>query len=227
MKANSTRCRVLAVFLLITAREAFTQGTFQNLDFEMARIIPIVGGPNYRYDIATTNALPAWNAFIGSSQVPQITYNDPALGSTYITLWATNGAQISGNFSVLLQGGLTASAASISQSGLVPVSAESLLFEAQAGSGTLLVSLGGQNLVFSALSNGANYTLYGADVSAFAGQTAQLMFSALEFSTSPNNWNIDNIQFSNQPTPEPGALVLSVLGASIAAWRFTRRRRSQ
>src|SRR5258708_10253398 len=186
----------------------------------MARIIPIVGGPNYRYDIATTNALPAWNAFIGSSQVPQITYNDPALGSTYITLWATNGAQISGNFSVLLQGGLTASAASISQSGLVPVSAESLLFEAQAGSGTLLVSLGGQNLVFSALSNGSNYTLYAADVSAFAGQTAQLMCSALEFSTSPNNWNIDNIQFSNQPTPEPGALVLSVLLPSIAPSRF-------
>jgi hypothetical protein len=184
----------------------------------MAKIIPIVGGANYPYDIATTNALPGWTVFIGSNQASQITYDDPALGSTFVTLNATNGENISGNFSVLLQGGLTASAASIIQTGSVPVSAESLLFEAQPGAGTLQVSLGGQNLPFFALSSGANYTLYGTDVSAFAGQAEQLMFSALRAPGGFNNWNIDNIQFSNQQVPEPSVAAFLALGAFLICW---------
>jgi hypothetical protein len=197
------------------------------LDFESSRIIPIVNGDYGQTTIAVTNALPGWAVFIGSNQVSQITYNDPALGSTWVTLWATNGQQISGNYSVLLQGGLTASSASISQTGLIPVLAESLLFEAQpqADAGTLEVSLRGVNLPFFALSSGANYTLYGADISAFAGQTEQLTFSALvEVSSYGNDWNIDNIQFSNLPIPEPGVFSLSVLGALLLGWRVLRRR---
>lgn len=216
------RPQILIVAICLSAApQVHAQGTFQNLGFESAQIIPLTEGADFPpYSVATTNLLPGWTLYYGFNPQSQLTYNDPALGSTFATLWATNGAQISGNYSILLQGGLTESAASISQSSLVPVSAESLLFEAQqTGAGTLQVSLGGQILPFFALSNGPNYTLYGVDISAFAGQTEQLMFSALKAPGFVNNWNIDNIQFSDQPVPEPGTFGLFALGASPFLWR--------
>src|ERR1043166_1592977 len=88
----------------------------------------------------------------------------------------------SGNFSVLLQGGQSASAAPITQTGMVPASARSLLFYAAAASSTtpmLSVSLGPQSLTFFALSTGPNYSVYAASVSAFAGRMEALTFSAL------------------------------------------------
>lgn len=222
MKITLIKVATFLVSLFAIEQVGFCQD-FVNLIFESARIIPMTGG-TYINSIATTNALPGWTVYYGLSQQSEITYNAPALGSTFVTLWATNGSQISGNYSVLLQGGLTASAASISQTGLVPLSAESLLFEAQqTGAGTLQVSLGGQNLSFVALSNGANYTLYGANIPAFAGQPEQLTFSALEVSTFANNWNIDNIQFSASAIPEPGVLGLFALGSLMLGWRSHKR----
>jgi hypothetical protein len=221
MKPTVIKVATVLLSLLAIEQAGFCQA-FLNLNFESAQIIPLTGG-TYINSIATTNALPGWNVYYGSSQQSEITYNAPALGSTFVTLWATNGSQISGNYSVLLQGGLTASAASIRQTGLVPISAESLLFEAQqTGAGTLQVSLGGQNLSFFALSSGANYTLYGANISAFAGQTEQLTFSALEVSTYANNWNIDNIQFSSSSVPEPSEFALGALGALLLGFRLWR-----
>jgi len=221
MRTNIKKLVFVTVGLLAFTKIGFCQG-FINLDFESARIIPIVGGPNYPYDIATSNAVPAWTVLIGGNPISQITYNDPALGSTFVTLWATNGAQISGNYSVLLQGGLTASSASISQTGLVPVSAQSLLFYGAGNSPTtpvIEVSLGGQNLPLMVISNALNYTVYGADISAFAGQIKALTFSALEASNGYNDWNIDNIQFSSTPVPEPSGLVLAALGSLFLGFR--------
>jgi len=211
----------LVVISLAFLRNASGQG-FVNLNFEDAQIIPIAGSPIYPYAIATTNALLGWTVYTGASQPAQvITYNAPALGSTWVNLWATNGQQIDGNFSVLLQGGITASSASISQTGLIPVSTKSLLFEAQSGpgvvAGSLVVSLGGQIISFSAISTGPNYILYGGDISTFAGLTEQLTFSALE--GGGNNWNIDDIQFSPSSVPEPTTLGLIALGALLFGLR--------
>jgi hypothetical protein len=212
---------ILTGLLFAVVQNGYGQG-FVNLDFESAQIIPASGSlPN---GIDTTNALPGWTIFVGATRQSQITYNNPALGATWVYLNATNGANISGNFSVVLQGGLSASAASITQTGLVPASAMSLFFEAQPSVGTLQVSLGGQNLSFIALSVGVNYTLYAADISAFAGQTQQLTFSALQDSQHLyNNWNIDNIQFSSTAVPEPGTLALVGLGSALLAARQWRK----
>ncbi len=214
----------LALLLLAAELTALSQG-FVNLDFEDAQIIPTVGSPYYPYGIATTNALPGWTVYIGPNQQSQITYNDPALGSTWVSLDATNGFQIDGNYDVFLQGGLNDSgdsSASISQTGLVPVGTESLQFKAQSGLplGSLVVSLGGQNISFFALSIGSNYTLYGGDIpSIFGGQSEQLTISALEGYSTAAGWALDDIQFSPSSVPEPGALCLSVLGALLFAWR--------
>jgi len=73
------------------------------------------------------------------------------------------------------------------------------------------------------LSNGANYVIYGADISSFAGQNLELEFSAPRYAFD-NNWNIDSIRFSNQPIPEPGVFGLFALGPLLLTNRFLRRK---
>jgi len=227
MKNSLTQNLVFSAMLLFSHQSVFSQG-FVNLDFESAKIIPLVGNPFYPYGIATTNALPGWivTDYGSTNAGSYITYNDPATGSSWVTLWATNGQQISGHFSVLLQGGI-GTGVSLSQTGLVPVSAYSILFEADPGNGTLQLSLGGQYLSFSAIETGANYTLYGANIpSGMNGQIEQLMFSAIGYNGSGgvNNWNIDSIQFSPSGVPEPCIWTLTSLGSLLLARRRRKAR---
>jgi hypothetical protein len=223
MKIRSQIFTSLAVVLsFISATHAHGQGTFQNLDFESANI------PNGTPagTVAVSSALPSWTVYYGSSQQSQMGYQSFSLGATFVSL-LTPGSNpvfnsINGNYSVLLQGGVTSTDASIVQTGIVPSSAKSILFYAESvNAGTLLVSLGGQNIPFFALSSGPNYTEYGGDISAFAGQTEQLKFSALYQSGGNNNWNIDDIQFSPNQIPEPQTWALLFCGA--AGGLLTRR----
>ncbi len=212
---------IASVILFVAAGNGFSQ-SFINLNFELAKIIPDPDSPYYPYGIATTNALPGWTVLIGGSQVTSISYNDQAVGGTWVSIDATNGLQISGRDSVFLQGGFypfTAPTAAISQTGLIPISAVSLLFQAQPGPGDLEVSFGNQVLSVFALSTGPNYTLYGADISAFAGQTNALTFSALQNLNAYNGWRIDNIQFSTQAVPEPSTFALAALGSLLIGFR--------
>lgn len=64
----------------------------------------------------------------------------------------------------------------------------------------------------------------GGDIGAFAGNTETLAFlcQATAGGTYPedeNYFNLDNIQFSSSPVPEPGALTLSAVGSLFLAWR--------
>ena len=217
---------ILAVAALLAISLAGQSQGFVNLNFESAKIIPIVDNIYYPYAITSSNAVPGWivTGYGSLTPTPWITYNAPALGSSAATLWATNGQQISGKYSMLLQGGL-GPGISISQTGLVPSSTLSILFEAQeSGVGTLQLSLGGQNLAFFAVGTGTNYTLFGATIPlGMGGQTEQLMFSALTVPSGYgfNNWNIDNIQFSSSPVPEPG--VFGLVGLGVLAFGLGRR----
>jgi hypothetical protein len=71
--------------------------------------------------------------------------------------------------------------------------------------------------LFFEVAVGPNYTLYGANISAWAGDTEQLSFSALEDTTSGlNNWEINDISFSpTVATPEPNTLVLTGIGSLL------------
>jgi hypothetical protein len=207
---------------IVAASSAFGQGTFQNLDFESARVV-FVASP-YHTEIVATNALPGWSAFSGANQLSTIFYNDGRFFPP-VELLGTNRYVIGGHFSVLLSegGGIGTNIygpGSISQTGLVPDSAKSLLFEATSSS--LVVSLGGQNLSYMAISNAPNYTLYGADISMFAGQTETLSFMAVKGFRV-----LDNIQFSSQVIPEPSIHALLGLGglflAALSFWRFRQR----
>lgn len=190
------------------------QGTFQNLDFEAAQIILV----KYSFDnIATTNALPGWSAFSGTNLLSTISYNI-FVAAPQVGLYGSNSLAISGTFSVLLS-----KDGSISQTGLVPADAASLRFKGSwTSSSPVGVSLGGQSLSYTAISSGPNYTLYGADISAFAGQTAKLVF----LSPSLSLYFIDDIQLSSQGIPEPSSLALLCCGGLMLAVRRLRVRNS-
>src|ERR1051326_6528605 len=165
------------LLLVLAVTSALGQGSFQNLDFESAAIDQ-GSGPAF---VAVSDALPGWAAYDGTNQVTQVRFNDACIGSTCADLVGTNGVAvfgyipIEGGFSLLLQGGQSGSGgnlyqtdASIRQTGLVPASAQSVLFKAHPDpAGTLSLSVAGIDIPFLALSNGANYTVFCGGIFAF------------------------------------------------------------
>ena len=230
----------LGLVLGIATWSAHAQGTFQNLGFESATIVPVQGDPYQRIDFAA--AFPGWTGRTGANQEHLALHNGEFLDSSGIALIEksyNSGSYVSrGNYAVMLQAGfglwsepLRPADASLSQTGLVPVGSQSLLFDALFYSGlsptSFDVTLGGQTLALTPLSTTGGFTLYGADVHALAGQTVQLDF--VLHAADPHIGNaallIDAIRFSTQPIPEPSALGLVGLGALAFAFFVNRRSR--
>ena len=220
------RVLCLVAILLAPLRNASGQ-EFQNLDFESAVITPDPSSGYYPYAVYASNAIPGWTA-VGFLSPNDILYDDISLGATSVTLCGTNSpyspSALDGMFSIDLYGGVEgpATGASISQTGLVPDDALSILFIAQGvappAGGVLLVSLGGQNIPFSAISTGPDYSMYGGNIPAgLAGQLEPLTFTAPQGEN--NYWEIDDIQFSQSSVPEPGILGLLVLGGLFFGFR--------
>jgi PEP-CTERM motif len=121
---------------------------------------------------------------------------------------------IQGNYSIFMQGGIFAAntnGATISQAGVIPIAVQTLIYWGSA----LQVLVDGQRLSFTAISNAPNYTVWGANISAYAGQGVQLSFTA-PWQTSGL---LDNLQFSSAPIPEPSALALAALGGLLFGFR--------
>lgn len=214
MKIRST----ISILLLVICQSGWAQ-PFTNLNFESVNASLTSPG-----QILPINVLPGW-AF---SLVP--IYDGISFGGAMISLQDSNTTggsvgfsvlPLQGNYSVLLQGSTLAAAttASIGQTGTIPNTAQSLTFFAEMG-GTVQVSFSGQALSFVAISNTLNYTVYGADISPFAGQTGQLLFTV----PVQNSALLDNIQFSSVPIPEPSVVALGVLGACVLGFHFRRNR---
>ncbi len=179
---------IWSVIALASISFAKAQGTFENLNFEEANIVPIAGQP---YAIAVANALPEWSVYYGAAQQTQIYYNAPSLGDVQVTLLAdgypgVDSPIIAGSFSVFLQGGLlngSLANATISQTGVIPAGTQSLLFDVGNLGENLLpeVYIGNSLLSLFPMSTGqgvsTSYTVYGANISAWSGETEQLTFS--------------------------------------------------
>ena len=220
--------RIVALIFIACLQHVSGQA-FVNLNFEQAVIVTDPSVPYYPSGVYASSALPGWTT-IGFLSPNYILYNDLSLGAPSITLCGTNStyspSALKGQFSLDLYGGSVnpSAGASISQTGLVPANAVSLRFIAQGipqpAGGPLVVALGGQSIPYSAISTGPNYTEYGGDISAFAGQIAQLTFTAPQGLN--NYWELDNIQFSSSPVPEPRVWSLFGLGIVLVGWRVQR-----
>ena len=227
VSCKRVRCFETVCILIFGTVDSFSQA-FVNLDFESANLTAVPAGQFGGY-VSSTNAIPSWTAFIDGIQTTQVLQNNGTLGAPSSSIWGPNSPSVGifqGQSSVILTAGVGGHTTSLSQTGLVPVSAASLLFEAApnySGAGTFLVSLGGQNLNYFALSTGANYTLYGADISAFGGQTETMTFSDTSIGSNFSYEELDAIQFSTSPIPEPSALGLSALGGLFLACRRWRK----
>ncbi len=180
--------------------------------------------------VTVANALPGWTVDYGSAQQTQITYNDQSLGGTWVTILAngspslTTLTPIDGNFSVLLIAGLyegQPAAATISETGQVPLGTQSLRFDVTLNGGPFLpqVSIGNDSLTLFPVgtgvgTGGVNYSIYGANISAWAGQTEQLSFTV---PAGYGKFGFDDISFSPGAVPEPSPLALTAIGGILFA----------
>lgn len=223
MKTGRDISRLIFGASLLWALAAPAQTAFQNLGFESASFLGPPPDPVYgRY--YASNAIPGWSAYVGATPDNLVLYNNLFLDSAGIAVIDANAplglssARILGTFTLGLEGGIPIpfggpGSASIAQMGFVPSDTRSLRFFAQGTPDSFGVSLGGENLPLVPLSSGANYTIYGADLTGFAGQMAELRFTAFPRSVV---W-LDGITFAPTPVPEPTEVLLVAFGLAAVA----------
>lgn len=199
---------------------------FQNLNFESAFSLP--GNPPANgASVSVTDALPDWTAYDGTlaySDIYYVSNNFPGGVSSVVELEGGSLA-LNGDFSIGLY-----SISSISQTGLVPANAGSLQFEAKGpgsggslGASGLAVTLGGQNLSFSALSTGPDYIVYAANIPAsMEGLAEKLTF--LTQGLGSGDVLLDNIQFSTMSVPEPSEWAFMGISAVFLGLRHLRQK---
>jgi hypothetical protein len=213
-----------AIFLILTAPGAPAQGTFQNLDFESAHNIPAFDPSAHPWYMSAADALPGWSCYVGTNQVGYVSFNDLALDSAWVALITNTSAYypmpaglLSGRYCVSLEYGVVSGGplvygpASIAQSGQVPAYARSIQFR---GTVPFTVTFAGNAIPLVVLSAQGDYSIYGGDISQFAGQTGELRF------ISPNHFNfLDAIQFSTEAIPEPSTAFLFIAGGILLGIR--------
>ena len=220
MKRTTAILAVVALFI-ISARG---QG-FLNLNFESAQNLPGSLTNNSAY-VAVTNALPDWTVYSGPAEegdvLSDIYYVNNYLSGSQSPVELEGGTlALSGNYSVELFGDCA-----IGQTATVPDDAASLQFEAGgvAAGGTfaasgLSVTLGADTLSCSAISEGPDYYIYGANIpSDLDGLSEALIFSCQ--GVGSGQVVLDNIEFL--PIPEPSECALMGVGAVAL---LVRRRR--
>lgn len=236
------------VFVLVSTILSASGQSFVNLGFESANVVPFTS--YFPPWVQFSNAFPGWAGSLGGASTTAAISNDllysqapgfAILDTNYstTTLYGAQVGLIAGNYTAVLRSGYETSVApvdaSLSQVGLVPDNAQSLQFKANLvspdGHGAFSVTLGGQPLTLQVLGSGPDYTLYGADVSSFAGQVEQLAFDvapgpSLNSSDGNEYLFLDAIDFSSSAIPEPTFLELVgvaisfvVLGRKIARKR--------
>ena len=195
---------VAGVVFIMGLSHGFSQG-FVNLDFEGADLSGYGAG-----SVPAAQAIPGWTAYLGGTAVAEINYDAPRTGVQVDILGPDSGnPTLQGNYYVYLAGTGFNSAA-IGQTGTVPVATQSLIVWGNLH-GSPHATFNGQALTMQTLGQAANYGIYGADISAFAGHTGQVLFYSA-FLPGTNGDVIDNIQMSSAPIPEPGVLALFALG---------------
>jgi len=210
----------LALFL--SAADALAQGTFQNLDFEQADIVPIGGLPSFY--VFTAEALPGWTLTVGGAPQPMMYWNVPPASPIVAAIFEAPDGVLQGLYSVWIKpvSGDPSLFPVLAQTGTIPAGAQSILVDSRPDSisidpAPIAMGFAGQQIALSVVSGSAStFYTYAGDISMFANQTGTLALWGDAF--------VDNIRFA---VPEPGVCGLSALGALLLGWRALGRRRGQ
>lgn len=196
------------------------QGTFGNLDFEAANV-PVVPTGQFGADVTVAQGLPGWNATPVNVSNNTIGHNTVSLGGPVVAIegpqWDSSQI-LQGQYSAYLVGAFNgggSGSAAIWQTGLVPQNAKSLYFIAApflTSPGPIFqVTLGGVSIPITETASTSKYSVWGGDISAFAGLPEELRFTAL-----PGHGGfLDDIVFSTTPVPEPTNPALLVIGGLV------------
>ena len=216
-KGEVVRCgRLKLTFAVLLATFHGYAQSFTNLDFELANLSGYSAG-----SVPVADALPGWTASLGGTVLTNVNYNVPINQGLQIDIIGPGtvyGSRQGDYFIYLIGSGFDDEIAAISQTGTIPATAQSMTIRASIDVLGEIISFDGQSLSFKSLGSG----VYGADVSAYAGQTGELLFTASRFPGAAGYF-LDNIQFSEQPIPEPGTLGLVIVGAAFVGARRLRR----
>src|SRR5216684_8642844 len=141
-------------FPLVLCAEISTwaQGSFQNLDFESAVIVP-AGAPFVEF----APAFPGWTGYLGTNQQSVALFNALNIGNPAIALLGPGWNPvdiIQGSYTAVLQAGSYGTSqgtiidvdASISQTGLIPAGTLSIQFLSTGARNGFTVSLNGQQI---------------------------------------------------------------------------------
>ena len=218
---------------------------FVNLNFEQANIASAPAGytPSDAYDpISAAEALPGWSVYEDGTLCTAIWGEPVALDETSVALVYGSYSPIQGNYSVQLSAYADAPSdlytnSSISQTGLIPAGTKAIEFlissPSQAGSvpANPIATLDGTPISLSVISQSDGVTTMGGDISAFAGDVETLTFLCQAttgdgYPANENYFNLDDIQFSTSPVPEPSALGFFALGGLFFACRRWKARAS-
>ena len=119
--------------------------------------------------------------------------------------------------------------ASIAQTGLIPANAQSILFTAQ-DFAVLQVTIAGQVIPIVEIGTiDGGYPRCGGNISAFAGQVAELEFTDVSGGTVQTEADAElaGISFSSSPIPEPSEWSLCGICAFMCFWLMKRPVTSQ
>jgi hypothetical protein len=216
---------LLTFFALAACAATSAQSqTFTNLDFEAAVVtssIPPFGLLDWNL------AAPGWSHSTGSDIVYQgITH--VGINPWFLLVDSANqpDGPLSGNYSMSFVSGHESSSLSspwinayLSQVGVIPTDARSLTLMAN---GPLSVSINGAVAPLISLGGSS----FAVDVSPYSGATAEIRFTntSMQFFDAVN---LDAIEFSTSPVPEPATWLLLCTGAiGASAFRQARRARS-
>src|ERR1044071_309302 len=191
---------------LIAACIGRSQG-FVNLDFEAANVQDLPY-PSTGENVHISDGVPGWN-ISPTAGLDLMGHNAQPLGGAAVEIlgpsWPSSQI-LQGNYTVALYASFMGppEQASIFQTGEVPAGSGSILFY---GTGGFSLSFAGQNIPLAAVGNGPNYTIFGGDISAYAGQTGQLVFTGNSLLSL-----LDNVTFSPSTIPEPSMLAEFAVG---------------